>query len=481
LTTAEAAATVLCAFTELTTEVVIGMPRLALVALLLVLFVPCAGAWTWPVHGPVLQTFSFDRAHPYAAGQHRGIAIGAADGTPVLAPAAGVVTFAGTVAANGRTVTIETAAGLAVSLTHLGSIAVARDQVVGEGSVVGAVGPGGDAELAGSYVHLGIREAADPQGYVDPLGLLPVAAAPVVEPPPADTPVAAPVAVPQAPAPAPPGRPVDVPAPAAAPAPARPPEAVAPTAPSAAPAPVPAPVGAPASAPAAPSAAPAPHAEPLPPAAPAAPAAAPPTAAPTRAAPAEVPGVDVRAVAPPPVRALPPSLVRGPASHEPFAASRASGVSAASGSPPAAAPVPRERIPDGVRGPGRHVSLSRGAPAQAASRATGAVTSPTRLVCAIALGMLALAAALLLAVRMISSPSPSIEEESPVGEDPRRPRLAVRERAASHRPRGRLRRAGGRLRPLSPAQGQRRADGERDRRARHPGHGLGRPQQGVAA
>ena len=41
---------------------------------------PRQGRWTWPVQGPVLQTFSFDQAHPYAAGQHRGIAIGAGAG-----------------------------------------------------------------------------------------------------------------------------------------------------------------------------------------------------------------------------------------------------------------------------------------------------------------------------------------------------------------------------------------------------------------
>src|SRR3954452_3180141 len=90
-----------------------------LMFLLLFLFVPAAGAWTWPVRGPVLQEFSFDRAHPYDAGQRRGIAIGADRGVPVLAPAAGVVTFAGTVPTSGQTVTIQTLAGLAVSLTHL--------------------------------------------------------------------------------------------------------------------------------------------------------------------------------------------------------------------------------------------------------------------------------------------------------------------------------------------------------------------------
>ena len=44
--------------------------------------------WAWPVQGPVLRPFLFGD-DPYAAGQHRGIDIGAATGTPVLAPAAG--------------------------------------------------------------------------------------------------------------------------------------------------------------------------------------------------------------------------------------------------------------------------------------------------------------------------------------------------------------------------------------------------------
>ena len=37
-----------------------------------------------PVDGPVLRTFSFDRAQPYAGGQHRGIDVGAAPGSAVV-------------------------------------------------------------------------------------------------------------------------------------------------------------------------------------------------------------------------------------------------------------------------------------------------------------------------------------------------------------------------------------------------------------
>ena len=69
---------------------------LALLFAALVAVAPAA-AWTWPAGGPVLLAFSFDPAHPYSAGEHRGIDIGGDPGSAVLAPAGGVVTFAGTV------------------------------------------------------------------------------------------------------------------------------------------------------------------------------------------------------------------------------------------------------------------------------------------------------------------------------------------------------------------------------------------------
>ena len=96
----------------------------------------------------------------YAAGQHRGIDVQGRDGEPVLAPAAGVVSFAGTVPTHGRTVTIQTADGHAVSLTHLGSVAVAKGDAVAEGAPVGVAGTSGEPEWPSAYVHLGIRVGA---------------------------------------------------------------------------------------------------------------------------------------------------------------------------------------------------------------------------------------------------------------------------------------------------------------------------------
>src|SRR6478736_2703047 len=54
------------------------MRRMLLAFLLLALVAaPTAGAWSWPVGGAVLRTFSLGD-DPYAGGQHRGIDVAAA-------------------------------------------------------------------------------------------------------------------------------------------------------------------------------------------------------------------------------------------------------------------------------------------------------------------------------------------------------------------------------------------------------------------
>ena len=145
-----------------------------MVVLVLLAWAPAAYAWSWPVQGPVLQPFTYDESHPYASGQHRGIDIGAdAAGEQVVAPAAGIVSFAGSVPTNGECVAIETPDGYTVTLTHLGALLVAKGGSVAEGQVVGTIGPSGTPEFARPYVHLGIRTTSDPNGYLDPLELLP--------------------------------------------------------------------------------------------------------------------------------------------------------------------------------------------------------------------------------------------------------------------------------------------------------------------
>ncbi len=249
--------------------------------------VPAAGAWSWPVDGPILRPFSLADS-PYAAGQHRGLDIGAEVGARVVAPAAGTVTWAGSIPHGGRALTIATSDGLAVTLLQLGSVSALAGTVVAEGDAVGVVGPSADPVTTSSHVHLGIRVAADPNGYLDPVGLLPARLpapvpapeplVPVVAPVAEAAPVAGPPALPpvaSAPLPAPGSAPLPAPTPLPAPAPA----------PVPAPVPVDAPAGAPAEQPLVPPLEASPAAVPV--AAPAAPApgsAA--TAAPAPAAPA---------------------------------------------------------------------------------------------------------------------------------------------------------------------------------------------------
>ena len=191
--------------------------RRALIAAVtaMLVFAPPAAAWTWPVDGPVVEQFRLGD-DPYAAGQHRGVDIGAPTGTAVLAPISGIVSFAGAVPVSGRTLTIQTRDGYAVTLTHLGSTGAQRGDTVGEGSAIATVGSSGIPEHDAPYVHLGIRRSEDPNGYIDPLLFLP--ARPLAPPPAAPT---APAPPPPAPAPAPPAAPAShVSLPTAAPTPA---------------------------------------------------------------------------------------------------------------------------------------------------------------------------------------------------------------------------------------------------------------------
>jgi len=181
------------------------MPRALIVVCALALaVVPSAAAWTWPVKGPVLQKFTMGD-DPYAAGQHRGIDIGAPVGAVVSSAVSGKVSFAGTVPVSGKCVTVQTADGYSVTLTHLGSMSVQRGATVAEGDVLGTIGPSGEVELDVPYVHLGVRRSEDPNGYVDPLLFLPLQSEPVAVP--STPPPAAPSATPPS---------ATVPAPAAA-------------------------------------------------------------------------------------------------------------------------------------------------------------------------------------------------------------------------------------------------------------------------
>src|SRR5262245_10196403 len=155
---------------------------LALVMLAALSLAPGAAAWAWPVDGPVLRPF-VAVADPYAGGQHRGIDIGAPTGSEVRSATTGVVAFAGRLPTHGLWLTVRTGDGCSVTLVHLGSIGVSVGTRVSQGDVVGTVGPTGDPEGTAPYVYLGMRRTADPNGYIDPLTLLPSRHPPEQPPP----------------------------------------------------------------------------------------------------------------------------------------------------------------------------------------------------------------------------------------------------------------------------------------------------------
>ncbi len=136
----------------------------------------------------------------YAAGQHRGVDIGAPLGSRVVAAEAGTVTFAGVVGSSGLTVSERTADGrFDLSYLHLSRASVRIGERLAPGAAIGAVGTSGRRSVEAPHLHFGVREAGQRSSYRDPMDFL--------GPPPADeapkpAPTPVPVGAPAAPEPA---------------------------------------------------------------------------------------------------------------------------------------------------------------------------------------------------------------------------------------------------------------------------------------
>ncbi|HKH07797.1 MAG TPA: M23 family metallopeptidase [Agromyces sp.] len=121
-----------------------------------------SGEWSWPVNPPLVVIAPFlAPPTPYSAG-HRGIDIATVVGAQVLAPAPGVVTFAGPVAGR-RVLVIDHGDGLVSAVEPVGA-AVDVGASVGAGDPVGDVATGGHCEAR--CVHFGVRLHGE---YVSPL------------------------------------------------------------------------------------------------------------------------------------------------------------------------------------------------------------------------------------------------------------------------------------------------------------------------
>ncbi|MEQ8602977.1 MAG: M23 family metallopeptidase [Marivibrio sp.] len=101
--------------------------------------------WIWPVRGRITGVFGAQRilnGHPRQP--HYGVDIAAPTGTPVVAPADGVVSFAHPdLYYSGATLMIDHGLGLASTFLHLDDIAVREGEKVRQGRTIGRVGSSG--------------------------------------------------------------------------------------------------------------------------------------------------------------------------------------------------------------------------------------------------------------------------------------------------------------------------------------------------
>lgn len=114
-------------------------------------------AFMWPVQGRISGRFGNQRIYNGTPkSPHSGMDIAAAEGTPVLAPAAGVVTFANAdLYLTGGTVLLDHGHGVSSNFLHLSRIDVKVGDRVAQGQVIGTVGATGRA--TGAHLHWGMN------------------------------------------------------------------------------------------------------------------------------------------------------------------------------------------------------------------------------------------------------------------------------------------------------------------------------------
>ena len=110
----------------------------------------------WPVQGQVTGSFG-ERIDPFngEGAFHSGVDIGTSYGTPIIAPADGVVTLTDILGGYGKAIMIDHGNGISTRYGHLSGFAVTAGQHVHRGDVIGYVGESGRS--TGPHLHYEVR------------------------------------------------------------------------------------------------------------------------------------------------------------------------------------------------------------------------------------------------------------------------------------------------------------------------------------
>ncbi len=110
------------------------------------------GPFAWPINGYVTSEFGTRRLYDgHIDGYHAGIDLATDLGTPVLAPAPGIVVLADALQVRGNSVVLDHGQGVLSAYSHLDSIAVEVGQTVTTGDSLGEVGTTGLS--TGPHLH----------------------------------------------------------------------------------------------------------------------------------------------------------------------------------------------------------------------------------------------------------------------------------------------------------------------------------------
>ena len=105
-----------------------------------------------PAKGPFSSSFGLRRFfNNQPRNPHSGLDIAAETGTPIVAPAAGIVTNAGDYIFNGKTVFLDHGQGLITMYCHMENISVEEGDIVDVNDLLGTIGSTG--RVTGAHLH----------------------------------------------------------------------------------------------------------------------------------------------------------------------------------------------------------------------------------------------------------------------------------------------------------------------------------------